>query len=258
MNLAELGEQIDIHGGGNDLIFPHHENEIAQSECCNGTTFARHWYHSEHLLVDGTTMSKSKGNYYTLGDLIEKGIPPLSVRLALMSGHPRKQLNFTLATVQGEQSAINSILKSVRYFCEAAGRSLDDLYSPECLKQESWYPFERTWASLCDDLNFPEAFGRFFLTLAVSDSNKGMKTSQSKIEFNSLGKVLFALGMDLRPFTVVAEVPSEVKSLAEKRWAAKAAKDFATADALRKEIAAAGWSMLDGKEGYKLEPLKKP
>ena len=75
-----LGETIDLHTGGVDLIFPHHENEIAQSQCCNGVTFARHWYHSEHLLVDGTTMSKSRGNYYTLGDLVAKGCPPIAVR----------------------------------------------------------------------------------------------------------------------------------------------------------------------------------
>ncbi|RFC49660.1 MAG: cysteinyl-tRNA synthetase, partial [Verrucomicrobia bacterium] len=91
-----LGETIDLHTGGVDLLFPHHENEIAQSQCCNGTTFARHWYHSEHLLVDGTTMSKSKGNYYTLGDLVAKGYSPVALRYALLMGHPRKQLNFTL------------------------------------------------------------------------------------------------------------------------------------------------------------------
>jgi cysteinyl-tRNA synthetase len=257
MSKALLGDTIDLHTGGEDLEFPHHENEIAQSECCNGVPFARHWFHSKHLLVDGTTMSKSKGNYYTLGDLLAKGISPLAVRLALLGGHPRKQLNFMLATAQGEQSAINSILKSTQYFCKAADRPLADLYSPECRKQESWDPFEKTWENLCDDLNFPEAFGRFFLTLAIADSNKGMKTSESDSEFNSLGKVLFALGIDLRPFAVIVEAPAEITALAAKRWAARQAKDFAGADALRKELAAAGWSMLDGKDGYKLEPLKK-
>ena len=96
MSEAYLGESFDIHGGGHDLIFPHHENEIAQSECCNGVPFSRHWYHSEHLLVDGTTMSKSKGNYYTLRDLVAKGHEAMAVRFALLMGHPRKQLNFTL------------------------------------------------------------------------------------------------------------------------------------------------------------------
>jgi cysteinyl-tRNA synthetase len=110
-----LGETIDLHTGGVDLLFPHHENEIAQSQCCNGSTFARHWYHSEHLLVDGTTMSKSKGNYYTLGDLVAKGYPPMAVRYALLSGHPRKQLNFTLDSLHAAESA----LKALSRFSEA-------------------------------------------------------------------------------------------------------------------------------------------
>jgi cysteinyl-tRNA synthetase len=253
-----LGETIDLHTGGVDLLFPHHENEIAQSQCCNGTTFSRHWYHSEHLLVDGTTMSKSKGNYYTLSDLIEKGYSPMAVRLALLRGHPRKQLNFTLDSLHAAEIELKSILKSATLYCKSAGKNISDLYAPECLNEKSLHPsFKLTWESLCENLNFSETFGQFFLTLAVSDTNRGLKSSTSLTEFNSLGKTLFALGIDLRPLTVVTNISATISTLAEKRWAAKQAKDFATADALRKELAAAGWSMLDGKDGYKLEPLKK-
>ncbi|HRG56547.1 MAG TPA: cysteine--tRNA ligase, partial [Lacunisphaera sp.] len=122
MSKALLGETIDLHTGGVDLLFPHHENEIAQSQCCNGTTFAHHWYHSEHLLVDGTTMSKSKGNYYTLGDLLAKGYSPMAVRYALLSGHPRKQLNFTLDSLHAAESA----LKTLRTFRAALGTQSGD------------------------------------------------------------------------------------------------------------------------------------
>src|SRR6202789_922420 len=115
-----LGETIDLHTGGVDLLFPHHENEIAQSQCCKGTTFSRHWYHSEHLLVEGTTMSKSKGNYYTLGDLVAKGYSPMAVRYALLSGHPRKQLNFTLDSLHAAESA----LQTLRAFGKAVQPSL--------------------------------------------------------------------------------------------------------------------------------------
>src|SRR5271170_1002525 len=104
-----LGETIDLHTGGVDLLFPHHENEIAQSQCCNGTTFARHWYHSEHLLSDGTTMSKSKGNYYCLEDLTARGYSPMAVRYALLAGHPRKQLNFTLESLHAAESALATL-----------------------------------------------------------------------------------------------------------------------------------------------------
>jgi cysteinyl-tRNA synthetase len=257
MSKKHLGNTIDLHTGGVDLLFPHHENEIAQSECCNGVTFARHWYHSEHLLVDGKKMSKSLGSLYTLDDLVAKGIPPGAIRLALMSSHPRKQLNFNIQATLGEVSAIQSILKGARHFCSAANRELKDLYSDQCLKQDTWHPFQKTYEALCDDLNFPEAFGRFFLTLEVSNSNRGVRTSSSDSDFNSLAKVLYALGIDLRPFAVRAEAPPAVTAVAEKRWAAKQAKDFATADKLRAEITAAGWSMLDRKDGYSLEPLKK-
>ena len=103
MSMSLLGDTIDLHSGGVDLLFPHHENEIAQSQCCNGTKFSNHWYHSEHLLVDGTTMSKSKGNYYTFGDLTAKGFSAPAIRLALLKGHPRKQLNFTIDTLHSSE-----------------------------------------------------------------------------------------------------------------------------------------------------------
>src|SRR3954464_8444163 len=109
MSKKHLGETIDLHTGGVDLLFPHHENEIAQSECCNGTLFAKHWYHSEHLLVDGKKMSKSLGNLYTLDDLVAKGFSPMALRYALLSGHPRKQLNFTLESLHAAEKALGSL-----------------------------------------------------------------------------------------------------------------------------------------------------
>ena len=120
----ELGMAFSVHGGGIDLVFPHHENEIAQSECCNSVPFSRHWYHSEHLLVDGTTMSKSKGNYYTLRDLVAKGHEAMALRYALLMGHPRKQLNFTLDSLHAAASALRT-LRSVRAAIPGAGGSVD-------------------------------------------------------------------------------------------------------------------------------------
>ena len=234
MNLSHLGEQIDIHGGGNDLIFPHHENEIAQSQCCNGTIFARHWYHSEHLLVDGTTMSKSKGNYYTLGDLVAKGYSPMAVRLALLMGHPRKQLNFTLDSLHAAESALAS-LRAHRASLAAAGAAHD--------------AFAPVLAMLQDDLNTPGALGALFTIINRKDGEP---------DAASFDRVMFALGLDLhQPAAPKTDAPSAITALAEKRWAAKQARDFAAADALRQEITAAGWAMLDGKDGYKLEPVMK-
>jgi cysteinyl-tRNA synthetase len=235
-----LGETIDLHTGGVDLLFPHHENEIAQSQCCNGTTFARHWYHSEHLLVDGTTMSKSKGNYYTLSDLVEKGYSPMAVRYALLSGHPRKQLNFTLDSLHAAESALEKL--------RAFSNSVYDM--PAQQPGTSSLLLSAISAALHDDLNLPAALGALF-TLVNTRNPAG-------ITGNDFGSILFALGLNLdAPVAPKAEVPDAITALAEKRWAAKQAKDFAAADALRKELTAAGWSMLDNKTDYKLEPLKK-
>ncbi len=234
MSKALLGDTIDLHTGGVDLLFPHHENEIAQSQCCNGTTFARHWYHSEHLLVNGTTMSKSKGNYYVLGDLLEKGYSAPAVRYALLSGHPRKQLNFTLDSLHAAESA----LKTLRAFRAAVGSSRGDeaVFSP-------------VHAALQDDLNTPAALGALFTIV-----NRG----PAGIDDDAFDRVMFALGLDLTATEPPkADVPAAITALADRRWAAKQAKDWAGADALRQELTAAGWSMLDGKDGYKLEPVKK-
>ena len=234
MTKSILGETIDLHTGGVDLLFPHHENEIAQSQCCNGTTFARHWYHSEHLLVDGTTMSKSKGNFYTLGDLTAKGYSPMAVRYALLSGHPRKQLNFTLDSLHAAESALATLH---RY-----GQSLP-------LGGGQAGAFDAVLAALREDLNLPAALGALF-----SAANRGPRGAL-RAEFEAILGVLGLVPAD--PVAAQVPVPPPIQALAEKRWAAKLAKDFKAADALRAELAVAGWSMLDGKDGYALEPLKK-
>ena len=228
-----LGETIDLHTGGVDLLFPHHENEIAQSQCCNGTTFARHWYHSEHLLVDGTTMSKSKGNYYTLGDLVAKGYSPVALRYALLMGHPRKQLNFTLDSLHAAESAL-ATLRAYRASLPLAGGDSK--------------AFAAEFAALQDDLNTPAALGALFTVV----NDKNVKTNAAAFD-----QAMFALGLDLKAVAAISAAPAAVTALADKRWAAKQAKDFATADALRQELTAAGWSMLDRKDGYSLEPAKK-
>ncbi len=228
-----LGETIDLHTGGVDLLFPHHENEIAQSQCCNGTTFARHWYHSEHLLVDGTTMSKSKGNYYTLGDLVAKGYSPMAVRYALLMGHPRKQLNFTLDSLHAAESALAS-LRAFRATLPATGGDPG--------------VFAAEFEALNNDLNTPAALGALFTVV----NTKGLVVHAAAFD-----RVMFALGLDLNAVAAKTAAPAAITALADQRWAAKQAKDFAAADALRKELTAAGWSMLDRKDGYSLEPLKK-
>ncbi len=251
MSKKHLGDTIDRHAGGEDLLFPHHENEIAQSECCNGTLFAHHWYHSKHLLVDGAKMSKSLGNLYTLDDLIAKGFSPMALRYALLAGHPRKQLNFTLDGLHAAESALKSLTDLYENLRHATFADHTDKPSSR---------FKPVIEALADDLNTPNALGILFSIRA--EVEKTMKGSPgihiSKGDVLGLEEVLFALGIKLQktPIPQLA-APAAITALADKRWAAKAAKDWAAADALRKEIAAAGWNMKDAKDGYTLEPLKK-
>ncbi len=235
MSKKHLGETIDLHTGGVDLLFPHHENEIAQSQCCNGTTFANHWYHSEHLLVDGKKMSKSLGNLYTLDDLIAKGHSPAALRYALLAGHPRKQLNFTLDQLHAAESALKTLREFRANLPETA--------------TAAHHVFDPVIAALHDDLNTPAALGALFTIV-------NRKTGEA--DRASFDRAMYALGLDLTPpKTTTIEIPAAITALAEKRWAAKAAKDFKLADTLRAELTAAGWAMLDRKDGYSLEPIKK-
>ena len=273
MSKKHLGDTIDLHTGGVDLLFPHHENEIAQSQCCNGQLLSHHWYHSEHLLVDGKKMSKSLGNLYTLDELVAKGFSPMALRYALLSGHPRKQLNFSLDSLHAAESALKKLGEFHTQLIEIL--SVDRPIVPS--SKTTWWNFEPAWDSLCDDLNTPQALGTFF---GIINKTKLVDLSRAELKaayvaFRQINHFIFGFpnyvfadvgeaspASDSSDVTVIkspktADAPSEIKTLAEKRWAAKAAKDWPGADALRKEITAAGWTMNDAKDSYALEPLKR-
>ncbi len=230
MSKRHLGDTIDLHTGGVDLLFPHHENEIAQSECCNDVLFSHHWYHSEHLLVDGKKMSKSLGNLYTLDELVAKGFTPMALRYALLAGHPRKQLNFTLDSLHAAEKALATLRQFAASLPSAGGNA---------------EAFSAVYSALDDDLNTPAALGALFTVV-----NRG----STGIDRPTFDRVMQVFGFKLEGSAPQkAEAPAAVIALADQRWAAKQAKDFASADRLRGEIAAAGWSMLDRKDGYSLE-----
>ncbi len=264
MSKALLGETIDLHTGGVDLLFPHHENEIAQSECCNGQTFSRHWYHSEHLLVDGKKMSKSLGNLYTLDDLTAKGFSPMAVRYALLMGHPRKQLNFTLETLNDAEKGLQRIYTALDGAGQISGMAAGTFLqlTPTSLK-ELLNPRNDSVFALClsraleDDLNTPNCIGQFFVGIHGFEKSS-IPQARLRFEIACALTILNTLGIRLSAtLASTLTTPAAITALAEKRWAAKAAKNFAAADALRKELTAAGWAMLDGKDGYKLGPVKK-
>ena len=182
-----LGDSFDLHSGGVDLVFPHHENEIAQSVCACGGNFAAHWFHITHLLVDGGKMSKSLGNLYTLGDLKQRGFTPMELRYVLISGHYRKPLNFTLDSLHAAREALAKLAKGARQLALAAGgdASLDAV---------GFGPFSAAWDALNDDLNTPAALGGLFTGLREAAQLAGRDAAAALAAMN---RVLRALGLKL-------------------------------------------------------------
>ncbi len=255
MSLEYLGETFDMHSGGVDLVFPHHENEIAQSECCSGVTFANHWFHITHLLVDGGKMSKSEGNFYTLDDLAEKGFSPNELRYVYLSGHYRHPLNFTLESVTAARQALARLSKFESRLAELAGDPETPSYEA-CLKVDDAGPFQPAFDALLHDLNTPDALGKLF-TEIKADRWKAPARAEALAGYGQFHYILAAVGLTLSSALADDEesIPEEIQALAERRWQAKQARDWATADALRDELAAAGWSSQDAKDHYTLKRL---
>jgi cysteinyl-tRNA synthetase len=240
-----LGDSFDLHSGGVDLVFPHHENEIAQSNCSCGGKFAAHWFHITHLLVDGGKMSKSLGNLYTIDDLEKRGFTAMEVRYVLIGGHYRKQLNFTLESLSAAHEALAKIAKGARSLAARAGDEVT-------LSSVDFGPFQSAWDSLNDDLNTPAALGGIFTGLKASTDLQGKDAAAA---LAGLNRILRALGITLPEASEKesADVPDDVRQLAESRRQARSAKNWAESDRLRDELAKLGWQVKDGKEGYALE-----
>ena len=247
MALKYLGETFDLHSGGVDLVFPHHENEIAQSECCTGHRLCEHWFHITHLLVDGRKMSKSLGNLYTLAQLADMGHDAMAVRWVLLNGHYRQPLNFTLDNLAGARSALARLTKSVAALEQHGGQTAPRLTPP----------VQPAWQALLDDLNVPKALGQIFTLLNETTPATVAPAAATEMAAGLRFILEETLGFTLPPVIAesTASAPDNVRTLAEKRWAARTAKEWAAADSLRAELAALGWTMKDGKETYTLSPL---
>lgn len=232
-----LGETLDIHAGAVDLIFPHHENEIAQSESATGKPFANLWIHGEHLLVDGRKMSKSLNNFYTLSDLKEKGFSPLDFRFFVLLGHYRTKLNFTW---EGLEAAKNG-LKNLRENVSRLG-NLDNASAE--LIDKSKKNFD---AAIFDDLNTPITISILQdLISRLSKENAGGETFINFIK--EIDKVLsLKLVKDVK-------IPTGIYELAEKRHSAKKVGNFKEADKLREQINQSGFRVEDTPDGYQIFP----
>lgn len=246
MATALLGPELDIHCGGVDNIFPHHEAEIAQSECCTGRKFVRYWLHCAHLMVEGQKMSKSLGNFYTLRDLLEKGWTGREIRYALLTVNYRLPLNFTFAGLDAARAALARLDEWTGRLAEYAGPQAPE---PTPLSKAR----DEFLAELDDDLNISGAMGHLFVLIRDSNaamnarSLTGAQAAQLLADWQQMNRVL-ALERDAQV------IPAEVIQLAGQRQQARVAKEWKKSDELRDEIAKLGWTVKDTKEGPKLTP----
>ena len=247
MAMEILGETIDLHGGGADLIFPHHENEIAQSEAATGKAFVRHWFHVSHLLVENRKMSKSLGNLYTLDDVTSRGWDSSDLRLVLLSGHYRQPLNFSWDT-----------MTAVRHGRERLGRlrvALGD--ASQGRKGEGWGSFQPAWDALREDLETPKAMGAFYTAVGELEKKQktGLSPEEAARELHGLDRILKVLGVS-PAYEQEGQAPVEMEKLAVARNAARQAKDWKESDRLRDELAKHGWEVRDAAGGWRL--VRKP
>ena len=250
MAIKYLGETLDIHVGGVDLIFPHHENEIAQSESLTGKPFSRFWMHAEFLMVEGQKMSKSLGNYFTLRDLLAKGYAPETIRYLLTSVPHRKQLNFTFDGLKSAATAIDR-LRNFKLRLETERFPNGD---PAQFAARTAAAVQAFRQGMDDDLNTAEALAAVFEY--VRDANSAMDSGgfraadvPAALELLKLFDSVFDA---LRPTSENAGLPDDaVETLIAERTAAKKAKDFARADAIRDQLLAQGIILEDTKSGIR-------
>jgi cysteinyl-tRNA synthetase len=253
MGLELLGPGFDLHCGGVDLVFPHHENEIAQSEAATGETFVRHWFHCEHLLVDGRKMSKSLGNQFTVRELLDEGFAPAAIRHLLAGVHYRQQLNFTKSGLRQTEVAIGRVDDFLRRSDEAARGSAScatDATVPAAAA-EALVRFEE---ALDDDLNTSKALAEVFI--ALKEGNRALNSSGGVAEaagwataIRRMNTVIGSFEMGGAEAEVDPEEPADLVALIRERQEARDRRDFARADEIRDGLAARGILLEDSSSG---------
>ena len=247
MSMKLLGPSFDLHLGGEDLTFPHHEDEIAQSEGATGRPFVKHWMHGAHLLVEGKKMSKSLGNFFTLRDLLAKGFTGREIRYLLLTAHYRDSFNFTLEGLAGARTALARIDECLGKLRETTAAAPD--VAPDAAL------LEKFTAALDEDLNISAAWAVVFDW--VRDCNRAlaageMQPAAAGAALAAWARVDTVLGIGAK---TGAEIPPELLALLDERNAARKAKDFKRADALRDDLKTRGWVIEDTPKGAKLKKL---
>ncbi len=255
MSMKYLGRTFDIHTGGIDNMFPHHEDEIAQSEAANSCKFVNYWLHCEHLTIDKKKMSKSLGNFYTLRDLLNKGYSGKEVRWALIGTHYRSKLNFNLGLCDQARSTLKK-------FADFFGR-LKALPQGTAGKEEAAglaADADKKFAdAIGDDLNIAEALSAVFTLERAVNTALASNSLQSEAggvileQFRRFDRVLAVFDVDAAASEEAEDVPAGIMALAQKRIEARKAKDFKTADEIRDSLKAQGWVIIDTPQGMKVK-----
>jgi cysteinyl-tRNA synthetase len=246
MSMKYLGETLDLHAGGEDLVFPHHENEIAQSSAATGKPFARHWMHVKHLMIDNETMSKSKGNFFTIPDILEKGHSAEAIRYLLAGSHYRKPLNFGFEPLQHAKAALERVHGLVARLGEASGDGGEGKAAEACAEARRAFD-----AALADDLNTPEALAAVHGLVGRANSllAEGALTRAGaacvRAELGTMDRVFGVL----LPGGGAGRLSPEEQVLFDERQEARGSRDFARADAARARLEALGVVLEDTPKG---------
>ena len=252
MSKKYLGEQIDIHGGGEDLIFPHHENEIAQSESCSGKEFARYWMHNAFLNIDNRKMSKSLGNFFTVREISEKYDLQV-LRFFMLNAHYRSPLNFSAELMESSKNALERIQTAVdnlKFLAEHA--SAQEMTPEEAAKAEEAAKYEKAFDdSMDDDFNTADAIAAIFDLVKFANTTADEKSSKAYAE--ALREKIQELCDIMGLITEKKEelLDEDIEKLIEERQAARKAKNFARADEIRAELLEKGIVLEDTREGVK-------
>ena len=248
MAMKYLGETFDLHAGGMDLQFPHHENEIAQSEGSTGKLFAKYWIHSEFLKIDDVTMSKSKGNFFTFRDLRDQGYSPLAIRYLLLSVPYRKQLNFTFEGLQGAESTVER-LRNFRSLVRDAKTQEGSNPQAAASVTKALADFE---ASMDDDLNTAAALAAIHDMVREINTvlaNNGLRARDQTAVLDAIAKFDSVLGIVGAEDTEILD--EEIESLIAERQDARHNRDFAKSDEIRDQLAVKGIILEDTKDGVR-------
>ena len=251
MSVKALGTTFDLHLGGEDLKFPHHEDEIAQSEGATGKPFARFWLHGAHLLVEGKKMSKSLGNFFTLRDLLTRGFSGREVRCLLLTAHYRETFNFTMDGLHAARSSLSRLDECLDKLKAAAGPQTPPIFTtPHAASVELLKTFGE---AICDDLNISAAWAAVFKWVSAINrqaATAALNPADASMALAAWERVDSVLGMGSRP---TASAPPEIMALAQERTEAKKNRDFKRADTLRAQLKALGWVIEDTPDGIKLK-----